>query len=170
MARSKKSRNPGQIGSPKSKVHTPQGNDKKKKANKGHASGSRNSLIKHEKAGTVGNSNRDQRLGSKKKIDLLGTKKSELKKRVIPKFKSPLEELDFIESDRKLQSLLDRLDNEITITADEKSYVDTLLSRHKVLCDLLGIESEELTNEGIESETGHESTDLFDKLEKDFKF
>lgn len=181
MAHNKKSRKQGQIGTPKANIRSPQASDKKKKANKGHASGSRNSLVAQDKADTASNTqNKDRRLGSKRKIDLLDTKKSELKQRVIPKFKSPMEELDFIEGDKKLQSLLDRLDTEVAITAEEQSYVDTLLNRHRILCDLMGIDSDEQDSneeddEIIEdretvNEPSNKSEDLLDKLDKDFKF
>ena len=48
-----------------------------------------------------------------------------------------------IEDDKRLSQLLDRVDEGKSVSADDQSYIDTKLARHKVLCDLLGIDNEE---------------------------
>lgn len=140
---------------------------KKPKKTSGKAPGNRNSLKDNKAAsGHVNGSNthKDARLGSKKKVPLLvsGRTKSEPSKQV-PKFKSPVDELNYIENDPKLQSLLDKIDNELSIAKDEQAYVTKLLDRHKVLCELLGIKQDDENDIA----TGEKSEfDLLDVLEK----
>jgi ribosome assembly protein YihI (activator of Der GTPase) len=200
MARAKKSRKPGQIAAPKisnktRSTSTPQ-EGKKKKSNKGRASGSRNNLLEQaQSAATVSQKVQDRRHGSKKKISLTGPcdkaitlGKAEEHKRLIPKFKTPLQELDFIENDKKLQGLLDKLEVEASISDEEQHYVDSLLNRHKILCGLLGMdpdgdddlendvqenydqEKASLEQDNLERETQDNSEDLLDQLDRDFKF
>lgn len=139
---------------------------KKPKKSTGKAPGNRNSLVEDKaKGGQSGGAgaNIDKRLGSKKKISLFGNKETkEESKRLIPKFKTPLDELNYIENDKRLQNLVDKLDQGKSISPQEQHYVDHLLNRHKVLCDLLGIVEED--DADIEEDT----PDLLDKLEQPF--
>lgn len=173
MPRTKKSRKPGPLGAQKQSVKRTQNDSKKQKISKGKASGSRNSLLEQNsvepKSFAV---SKDKRHGSKKKIDLLSDKVKDAKapKSILPKFKSPTEELDFIENDRKLQNLLDKIDNNGSVDAEEQHYVNTLLARHKLLCDLLGIDSEESKDSETVVVADNEPEDLLDQLEQDFKF
>lgn len=172
MPRTKKSRKPGPLGTPKQSVSRSQSDSKKKKVSKGRASGSRNSLIEQDSLEPKPFSgSKDKRLGSKKKISLFSENKKEAQqpKPLLPKFKSPSEELDYIENDRRLQSLLDKIDTGGSVSAEEQHYVDTLLARHKLLCDLLGIDTEEAKAEEEKPQT-NEAIDLLDQLEQDYKF
>ena len=122
---------------------------------------------KEEKAkkqqGGVHGTNADKRHGSKKKISLFAAGPSrEDNTRLIPKFKSPLEELNFIENDKRLQSLIDKLDSGKKVDSQDQHYVEHLLKRHKTLCELLGIEDDE------EADLDDDSPDLLDKLEQPF--
>ncbi|MCC2607223.1 Der GTPase-activating protein YihI [Planctobacterium marinum] len=166
MPRVKKSRKVTQ-SLPRAKPKLPKGEIvKKTKKGNGKAPGSRNSLVE-EKAkkqqGGVHGTNADKRHGSKKKISLFAAGPSrEDNTRLIPKFKSPLEELNFIENDKRLQSLIDKLDSGKKVDSQDQHYVEHLLKRHKTLCELLGIEDDE------EADLDDDSPDLLDKLEQPF--
>lgn len=175
MPRTKKTRKPGQIGTPKAEKKqvsgqkSPSNPPRKKNSHKGQASGSRNSLVERTGEPNLAKSTKqDKRLGSKKKIALLAEKREkETKKQLVPKFKSPVDEVDYIENDKKLQGLLDKLDQQISVSPEEQVYVDTLINRHKLLCELLGMRPDE---EVVDVEAAAEPEDLLDKLERDFKF
>ena len=171
MPRTKKSRKPGQIGTPKQSIQRNPGDSKKRKISKGRASGSRNSLLEQnsiEPKPFV--ASKDKRHGSKKKI----SQNKQLQKTLWPKFKSPHEELDFIENDKKLQNLLDKVDQGESVNSGEQHYIDALLSRHKLLCELLGIDTDEQPDNEAETKdlqhTPDKSDDLLDQLDQGFKF
>jgi ribosome assembly protein YihI (activator of Der GTPase) len=112
---------------------------------KGKPAGSRHNDVSAKKENNHGKSAKDPRIGSKKPVQLIAdskTKKAEPKKR----YATPQKELEAIEADQKLMDLLDRQDNDETLTYEERDYVNTKLDRHKVLCDLLGI-SEDSEND-----------------------
>ena len=56
---------------------------------------------------------------------------------------SPEEELAKLENDERLDALLLRLENNETLTAEENTYVDTMLERIDVLMEKLGISLDE---------------------------
>jgi ribosome assembly protein YihI (activator of Der GTPase) len=116
----------------------PTNNPIRKRVRKGKPAGSRHNITQ-SKDGARGSSNKDPRLGSKKKVSLIDpTAASDVK---TPKktFKTPAQELNFIESDERLQNLLDIQEEGVILDAEDQSYVDERLGRHKILCDLLGI-------------------------------
>ena len=110
---------------------------------------------------------KDKRVGSKKPIALI---KQESPKTQEPrkKYFSPAQELETIESDELMNQLLDKLDAGKKLSAEHKQYLDQKLARHKVLCELLGINAEE------EPEADNEvDADLYQQFESsnldDFK-
>ncbi len=102
----------------------------------------------------------DPRVGSKKPVSLTATTASRTNKPAKPKFFSPQQELDAIENDSRLDSLLDKLDAGKRISAEEQAYVDGRLKRHKQLCQLLGINPEE------EQSAQQQEPDLLAKFER----
>lgn len=143
---SKKSRKGGQIGTPKSTipiVRTPSDRIRKKSGNK---AGTRNSDVETAENARQ-NQKKDPRLGSKVPVDLLRHKKTN-NKPVEEKvtYRTPKHELDAIEADDKLQKLLDKQETK-SLTKLEQDYVNTKLARHLVLCDMLGINTEEEIDE-----------------------
>lgn len=137
----KKSRKGGPIGIPKSSipaVRQPSDRVRKKKGNK---AGSRQQLEQENQQQSPRNK-KDSRIGSKVPVDLLRHKRKQEPNLTIQtqKFATPRDELNAIEQDSKLQSLLDKQDTK-TLTAAEKVYVEEKLARHLILCDLLGISS-----------------------------
>lgn len=144
MAHSKKSRKVGQIGIPKSKERggrKPSTAPKRTKPTKGKPAGSRHSVAQ-ETSQHVNKVRKDPKIGSKKPIELRPTPKPDVKVK-IRKFATPAAELEALEADERLHTLLERIDNNETLTADEQEFVTSTMARHAVLCDLLGIKDEE---------------------------
>lgn len=159
MPRVKKTRKIGTIGVAKTQTNS-RGNAPKKasKAKKGKKAGTRNNFetTSGQASNAKGKQIVDSRHGSKKPVQLV---KSADK----PKFKHPKDELKFIEADAKLDKLLNLIDSGQNITALEQEYVDSKLSRHAELCDLLGIDNEDHEEASDKSE---DNLDLLEKLER----
>ena len=142
MPRKKKSRKVGQIGIPKSSSNTRKPIEKKTRKHLGKPAGSRNSEVVLSKESNNTNDSKDPRHGSKKPVDLFVTKnKNEPTEKV--KHFSPAKELEAIEKNEKLSSLIDKLELGKKLSKEEQHYVDKHLARHKVLCSLLGLDKEE---------------------------
>lgn len=135
MSRAKKTRKTGPIGVPKSAVK-PKVSESRKKKRVGKKPGSRNSELLKKPSGSSAGVEKDKRLGSKKPIPLV----QEIQK---AKFKTPQEELEYIENDPVLQSLLDKQDQNQPLTPKEQHLVDEKLARHQFLCELLGIDEQD---------------------------
>ena len=145
-SRSKKSRKVGLIGvrkdpdfhNPKKKSKAP-ANAPKEKRHKGNKAGSRYTVESQQGSNKSTKAAQDPRLGSKKPVALIkAPTKAEVKK-----YATPAEELAVLEADTRLSALLDKLDDDKPISAEEQRYVDEKMARHRILCDLLGIVEEE---------------------------
>lgn len=134
MPRSKKSRKIGSIGVAKSPDFKPIAKAKRKKASKGHPSGSRHNVNNQSEGLTNHSGLSDPRHGSKKSIPLI---KDAIKK---THFATPKQELRALENDPRLISLLDKQDSGQSLSFEQNQYVQAKLERHAVLCSLLGIE------------------------------
>jgi hypothetical protein len=142
MARVKKSRKIGQIGAPKESWAPKKRKESqagKPKSHKGNPSGTRNSELTTSGPQNGQRQSTDPRIGSKKPIPLVVETKADKPKPAKPKYFSPAEELQAIEDDSRLDTLLDQLDQDKKINRDDKAYMDSTLARHKVLCELLGV-------------------------------
>ena len=175
MPRTKKTRKPGPLAPAKRSSSNQPASIKKPKSKSGNCAGARNSLMdgSHNKSHAIKPKSGDARLGSKVKIDLFKSKtqKADKEPRLIPKFKSPAQELEYIENDKKLQVLLDKQEQGKLVSSDEQKYVNTLVQRHGVLCSLLGIDVEqEDDSEGTEEPLVEKDEDLLDKLESKFEY
>ncbi len=97
------------------------------------------------KKGTV---NKDPRHGSKKPIQLVKavTPTPEQKK----KYATPAQELAALEADQRLSDLLDKLDNDQSLSREQQAYVDEKMARHRILCDLLGIVEDDDEDDDID--------------------
>ena len=140
----KKSRKVGQIGIrsvPKEERQRDVSPSRSKKK-VGNASGSRHSAKVEKVVAKSGSGNKDPRLGSKKAVPLIVEAPKEKAKNA-KKYFSPKEELKAIEDDARLIALLDKADSGQKLSIEQQKYVDEKLARHKVLCELLGIEIEE---------------------------
>ncbi|EPL6454572.1 Der GTPase-activating protein YihI [Providencia rettgeri] len=119
---------------------------KREKKHRGNKSGSRNqdSSSNNQKSGQ--NSLVDPRLGSKKPIPLIIDEKQvskpviEKKQPVVKEKLTPEKELELLESDDRLDSLLARLEDGETVNAEEQKYINTCLDRIDELMNILGIE------------------------------
>nr|WP_136250683.1 Der GTPase-activating protein YihI [Ningiella ruwaisensis] len=153
MGHSKKSRKIGKIGVSKSDApKKPRSNEKPKPKKKaGRKPGSRQQEVKQSNKNANEKPKQDPRSGSKKAIDLsryavksaTSLKQDKPKPQVAkPKYKTPQLELVAIEEDMRLEALLEKREKQ-RLSADEQSYVDTLLARHQQLCELLGINADD---------------------------
>ncbi|SDH55152.1 hypothetical protein SAMN04488136_11947 [Vibrio xiamenensis] len=113
---------------------------KKLKKRKGLKTGSRNSESKQEVTRQK-TQQRDPRLGSKKKIELVvdAPKKQTKQQRML----SAEKELEMLENDAQLNVLLERLDNGESLGAGLQKLVDEKLDRIEKLMKQLGIYEED---------------------------
>lgn len=167
MARQKKSRKVGKIGIAKTPTNIRKPKEKRVKKPLGKPTGSRynDALVE---APTANNKvNQDPRHGSKKPVSLVVEKKKEVKK---VKYFSPKQELAAIEKDQRLSTLLDKIDIGKTISKEDQAFVDRTLTRHKELCDMLGVTEEP---EQTHADTSIQQSDLYSEFDaidiNDFK-
>ena len=151
MSRVKKNRKAGSTAKKKtdnkSKVAKSDGIQYGKKRGKGLAPGSRQN--EGGSGSGSGGASKDPRHGSKRKISLIAPK-AEPVKVIKPKkvaVLSPEAELELLEQDPKLMTLLDNLDNEQSISAEDQQWLDIKMARHHQLLeelDLLDEDDDEL--------------------------
>lgn len=128
---------------------------KRLKKRKGNPPGSRITDDGQKKKGKTTELVTDPRIGSKKPVPLVG----EVKKKPVvePVVKlTPAQELEKLENDIKLDLLLERLENDEVLTAQEQDYVDNTLDRIDELMKILGIEFEDDEEEDETPENGKE--------------
>ncbi|WP_369309567.1 Der GTPase-activating protein YihI [Providencia rettgeri] len=119
---------------------------KREKKRRGHKAGSRYEIQTSNKQSGGQNVSVDPRLGSKKPVPLIVDDKQitkpvvEKKQPTIKEKLSPEKELELLESDDRLDSLLARLEDGETVSAEEQKYIDTCLDRIDELMNILGIE------------------------------
>ena len=129
-------------------------NDKK---HRGNAAGSRANGTGGASGGNKQKQQQDPRIGSKKPI-ALGVTDAPVAKQPKPKSEKPMlspqAELDMLESDERLDALLERLENDETLTAEEQKWVDAKLDRIDELMQQLGLSYDD--DEEEEEEEGKE--------------
>jgi ribosome assembly protein YihI (activator of Der GTPase) len=186
MSRSKKSRKPGAgsngaVKEEKKKLAIPVPKRIRKKT--GKQAGNRQQEAKiSQQTNTGENQNKDPRLGSKTPIML--TKAVELPKSKVTKAKQEsrapipalrsvepvqpnqqallIEELENIEQDERLQVILTKQEDEISLSEDDIEYFNTLMERHEQISNELGLED----NDDSSASTTDKSEDqLWDKLD-----
>lgn len=171
MTRKKKSRSGGMIGVAKSDRPKRETNAeaqearkrKRLKKRKGQTSGSRTQEgIKQKHKGSGQKRTQDSRLGSKKPIQLVvesaaiesqaaqtPVKKPQATERIAEvkvQAQSVLsfeQELDQIENDSRLNTLLERLDNDELLSQADQAYVDERVERHQFLLAELGYDEDD---------------------------
>ncbi len=123
---------------------------KRQKKHRGNAPGSRAGAAQQGASGKKGAGDKDPRIGSKKPIEL-GAKSAPAKAPVVKKVVlSPREELDKLESDDRLDGLLERLENGETLSSDDQNWVNEQLDRIDELMQLLGLSYDDDEEEGEE--------------------
>ncbi|HCR3984673.1 TPA: Der GTPase-activating protein YihI [Kluyvera ascorbata] len=131
---------------------------KRDKKHRGHAPGSRASGSEGASGSNKQKQQKDPRIGSKKPI-ALGVTEAPVVKQHKPKSEKPMlspqAELDMLETDERLDALLERLEEGETLTAEEQAWVDAKLDRIDALMQQLGLsydddEEEEEEEEGKE--------------------
>ncbi len=135
-------------GMPKSKNKTLDRSDarfhsrKSQKKHSGHRSGSRNHPEATNKKTPIAVT-KDPRIGSKVTISLLVASDAKTKPVVVKKRITAAEELSQLESDERLDRLLDCLDNGDTLHWQDQAYVDSALCRIDILMKKLGIDRDD---------------------------
>lgn len=136
---------------------------KRQKKHSGHAPGSRAQPAAEANKSGQGK-NHDARIGSKKPVALVvtetapqstkPTKPAKAPKPVAPVAPAltPEQELALLENDERLDALLERLDNDETLSAADQKWVDSTLDRINALMDILGIEMDDDEDEDAASE------------------
>ena len=131
--------------------------DQRVKKRTGNKAGTRNAQEALATNDASGKQRKDVRLGSKKPISLVPEVEQQA---TAPQFKrhlqpqvelrkvnepelTPEQELDQLENDMKLMSLLERQNAGETLVGKDIKYVNAKVARHQELCDLLGIDDEE---------------------------
>ncbi|WLI76589.1 Der GTPase-activating protein YihI [Kosakonia sp. H02] len=150
--------------SPRSKVHrktreemNQEGRERKReKKHRGNASGSRANGGGDASGSGKGKSQKDPRIGSKKPIPLAVADKP-VNKQHKPKSEKPMlspqAELEMLETDERLDALLERLEEGETLSAEDQAWVDAKLDRIDELMQKLGLsydDDEEEEEEGKE--------------------
>ena len=129
-------------------------NDKK---HRGNAAGSRANGTGGASGGNKQKQQQDPRIGSKKPI-ALGVTDAPVAKQPKPKSEKPMlspqAELDMLESDERLDALLERLENDETLSAEDQKWVDAKLDRIDELMQQLGLSYDD--DEEEEEEEGKE--------------
>jgi ribosome assembly protein YihI (activator of Der GTPase) len=118
----------------------------KSRTKKGLPSGSRNKPKASLPIINQSKTNKDPRIGSKKPVPLI--EQTPDKPRTEKRYFSPRQELKALEQDTRLNKLLDKLDQQHSLSEDQQQYLDHKLARHRQLCKLLGIHQSPELNQG----------------------
>ena len=128
---------------------------KRDKKHRGHAPGSRASGSDGASGSNKQKQQKDPRIGSKKPI-ALGVTDAPVVKQHKPKSEKPMlspqAELDMLETDERLDALLERLEEGETLTAEEQTWVDAKLDRIDELMQQLGLSYDDDEEEEEEEE------------------
>jgi ribosome assembly protein YihI (activator of Der GTPase) len=184
MARTKKSRKPGSAPTAKPKLSKVELANVEKRVRKktGKKPGNRQQeALESKSSDQNSNQKKDPRIGSKKPIDLGGAVKpvQVKKQKPIKSSQDPIaairtvndvnenvelslaQELANIEADEQLQIILEKQEDEISLTQDEVNYFNSMMERHQALSAQIGDDEKEETKiVDISSED-----DLWDKLD-----
>lgn len=130
---------------------------KRKKKHRGHQSGSRNNSVSITINPLNQQQIKDPRIGSKKNIPLISDEtKNVISHKIMVKEDKPRlsleQQLEQLENDELLNTLLDKLDNNKSISLTEQAYVDKMLDKINNLMNKLGISIIENDNEDENTE------------------
>jgi ribosome assembly protein YihI (activator of Der GTPase) len=87
------------------------------------------------------------------------------KQEVTAKALTPEQELDAIEQDETLQTILAKQEDDIALTEEEVNYYNDMMDRHQALSADLGLDEEDEATDSDESEGRGSEDDLWDKLD-----
>ncbi|PKI15902.1 Der GTPase-activating protein YihI [Colwellia sp. 12G3] len=85
------------------------------------------------------------------------------KQEISPAALTPEQELDAIEQDEALQTILAKQEDDIALTEEEVNYYNDMMDRHQALSAELGLDNE--SDESDESKDNGSEDDLWDKLD-----
>ena len=196
MSRSKKSRKPGGAPTAKPKLSKQELATVEKRIRKstGKVAGNRQKEATQEKTdNNQQKTNKDPRLGNKTPIALgkivakvekakqVKAQQSSEKSAGIASIRyventvqelpadielSAEQELDDIEQDETLQSILAKQEDDIALTEQEVDYYNEKMERHQVLSAELGLDDEDEASESDEEKGSDSEDDLWDKLDR----
>ncbi|NHH99187.1 Der GTPase-activating protein YihI [Oceanimonas sp. MB9] len=173
MTRIKKARTPGRIGARKENRETAeQGRERKRKARrKGLTPGSRHNVGSDNQGGKASKAPKDPRLGSRKPVALVqedATRDTVAAAKAVAPVKvrklTPEQELDALENDERLNTLLDKVEAGDKLSKDDKVWLDRTLARHQQLLEQLGLLDDE---DEDDAEPGDDLWDRFMDAELD---
>ena len=78
---------------------------------------------------------------------------------------TPEQELDAIEQDETLQTILAKQEDDIALTEQEVNYYNDMMERHQTLSAELGLDEEDEASDGDESKGSGSEEELWDKLD-----
>ncbi len=159
MTRKKKSRKLGSNGSlrlSKDKLRELRAlKEQRSKKTTGNAAGSRNAQESKQVIAANQKAAKDSRVGSKKPISLVPEQtkpvstEPEFKRNLKPSVElkkvdntalTPEQELEQLENDQKLLSLIERQNAGELLVGKDAKYLNAKVARHQVLCEMLGID------------------------------
>ncbi|TWX70894.1 Der GTPase-activating protein YihI [Colwellia demingiae] len=79
---------------------------------------------------------------------------------------SPEQELDAIEQDETLQTILAKQEDDTALTEQEVDYYNEKMERHQALSAELGLDEDDDASDSDESNNGDSEDDLWDKLDR----
>ena len=95
------------------------------------------------------------------------------KQEIFPAVLTPEQELDAIEQDETLQTILAKQEDDIALTEEEVNYYNDMMDRHQALSAELGFDEEDESDDSDELTGSGSEDDLWDKLDShnlsDFK-
>ena len=95
------------------------------------------------------------------------------KQEIFPAVLTPEQELDAIEQDETLQTILAKQEDDIALTEEEVNYYNDMMDRHQALSGELGFDEEDESDDSDELTGSGSEDDLWDKLDShnlsDFK-
>lgn len=160
MTKQKKSRKVGVIGVRKNPDHVHTTSSGRVKKRKGKSPGNRNNVESTTTKTSIKQAKQDPRHGSTKPVPLIKSA-APLVKTQTRKYATPAEELASIESNGRLMSLLDKIEQNKALTKEQQEFVDAQMARHKTLCELMGIKEETENSDSPEIEDEFASLDAF---------
>ena len=190
MARTKKSRKPGGAPTAKpklSKVELASVEKRLRKKNGNKPGNRQQEAMLTKNLDQQSDKHKDPRIGNKTPIDLGGSAAQDKKKpaKVVKTQQDPIaairvvnakqeqsaaeeivniaQELENIEADERLQAILAKQEQELSLTEEEVDYFNELMDRHQQLSEKLG-EDEEPEDEATHVDASSEE-DLWDKLD-----
>jgi ribosome assembly protein YihI (activator of Der GTPase) len=110
------------------------------------------------------NSDKSAPIASVRFVENIDVELSEAQE-IAKKALTPEQELDAIEQDETLQTILAKQEDDIALTEEEVNYYNDMMDRHQALSAELGLDDEDDADDSDESNGSDNEDDLWDKLD-----